>query len=280
MDGAAPKKVARKAESNTALQTLARAGYAANGVVHMLIGVIIIVIAGGGDAEGDQSGAFMAIAAAPAGFIALWILAIALCALGVWHGLEGVLARDRVAGKSTSPAPTAQRWLRRIAEWGQALVFIALGVIAASVALGARVSGEESAENASRGALALPGGSLVLGLVGVGLVSGGGAFVVRGVRRSFESRVTIPSGAFGAAVTALGIVGFVAKGIALTAIGVLLIVAAARVDPHAAGGLDGAIAALRSLTFGPVLVAGIGVGFIAYGVFCMFRARYAALQAS
>ena len=40
----------------------------------------------------------------------------------------------------------ANKWGRRAAEWGQALVFIALGLIAASVALGARPDAEKAAE--------------------------------------------------------------------------------------------------------------------------------------
>ena len=69
----------------------ARAGYAANGIVHILIGVIALVVAFGGDGATDQSGALMAIAGAPLGFVALWLIAITLCALGVWQLLEGIL---------------------------------------------------------------------------------------------------------------------------------------------------------------------------------------------
>ena len=56
---------------------------------------------------------------------------------------------------------------------------------------------------------------------------------------------------------------------------VLLLVAAVKVDPEAAGGLDAAIQTLLGLAFGPWLVGAVGIGFIAYGVFCLFRAKYA-----
>ena len=49
------------------------------------------------------------------------------------------------------------------------------------------------------------------------------------------------------------------------------------VDPAAAGGLDGAIDALLGVVGGPFLVGFVGAGFVAYGVFCFFRARYAKL---
>ena len=57
--------------------------------------------------------------------------------------------------------------------------------------------------------------------------------------------------------------------------GLLLVVAAVRTDPDAAGGLDGAVHALLALPSGPWLAGIVGAGLIAYGLFCFFRARYA-----
>lgn len=273
MDAADTKRVARKAEASPTVRRLARAGYAANGVVHVLIGIIVLVIASGGDASSDQGGALRAIASAPLGFVALWALAICLWALGTWHFFEGLLARD-LHGDT---AGLAKKWGRRVSEFGQAVVFVSLGTIAASVALGAQADSEAAAEGASREVLSVPGGSFVLGLVGVGIGIGGIAFVVMGVLRSFRKKMSIPSGALGAAVTALGVAGFSAKGVALTIVGALLIVAAVQGDAGAAGGLDGAIEALLGVAHGPLLVGGVGAGFIAYGVFCGARARFATL---
>jgi type IV secretory pathway VirB2 component (pilin) len=89
--------------------------------------------------------------------------------------------------------------------------------------------------------------------------------------------MSIPSGGLGSGVTVLGVIGFVAKGVALVVVGILLTVAAIKVDPGSAGGLDGAIRALLDVFAGPFLVAVVGAGFIAYGAFCFFRARYARL---
>ncbi|GAA3899371.1 DUF1206 domain-containing protein [Microbacterium invictum] len=265
------KAAAREAQSSTPVRVLARGGFAANGVVHLVIGIIVLVIAFGGRGESDQAGAFKAIAAAPLGYVALWLLAVLLAALGVWHLIDGLLA-DR--GRRDSDT---KKWGARISSWGQALVFLTLAVIAAAVALGARPDADDSATEASRGVLTLPFGALLLGAVGVGIGVAGIVFGVMGVRRSFRNRVTIPAGGLGTVVTTLGVVGFVAKGVALLIVGVLLIVAAVRVDPEAAGGLDAAIQALLDVTGGPFLVGLVGAGLIAYAVFCFFRARYARL---
>ncbi|GAA1934633.1 DUF1206 domain-containing protein [Microbacterium aoyamense] len=279
------RRVAREAKNTPALRFAARAGYAANGLVHILIGVIVLVVAFGGDGETDQAGAFKAIAAAPLGFAVLWILAVALWALGVWHVLEGVLARPTTTSApdaidsvvSDDTVEKASKWGVRVSEFGQAVVFIALGVVAASVALGAQPDGDTAAQDASRGVLGIPGGVFLLGAVGVGVAIGGIAFVVMGGMRSFEKKMSIPSGALGDGVKVLGIVGFIAKGIALLILGILLLVAAIKVDPDAAGGLDAAVSALIALPYGPWLASAVGVGLIVYGVFCVFRARYARL---
>lgn len=268
----AVKDVAREAASNDVVRGLARAGYAANGLMHMLIGVIVLVIAFGGRGETDQAGAFKAIAAAPLGFAALWLLALGLVGLGAWHVVAGILARG-----PGSQDGRVKRWGIRISEWGQAIVFFALGAIAIAVAIGARPDAEEAAENASRGVLAIPGGPFLLAAVGLGVGVGGIVFVAMGVLRSFEKRMSIPGDALGDAVKTLGIVGFIAKGAALTIIGVLLVVAAVTLDADTAGGLDGAVQALLALQFGPWLAGAVGVGFLAYGVFCLFRARFARL---
>ncbi|MCR2793915.1 DUF1206 domain-containing protein [Microbacterium sp. zg.Y625] len=275
-DAASPpatRQVARDVAHHPAARFGARAGYAANGVVHGLIGSIALVVAFGGTGESDQTGALKAIAEAPLGFAALWVLAVALWALGTWHLAEGVLAR----APEGDVKGAAKKWGVRASEWGQAAAFSAIGFLAAAVALGARPNAEEAAERASEGVLTIAGGSILLTLVGLGVAVGGISFVVMGVMRSFHSKLDIPDTPLGHAVVALGVVGFVAKGIALLIVGILLLASALTIDPSTAGGLDGALQVLLGMMFGPALVAVVGAGFVAYGAFCLFRARYATL---
>ncbi|MFJ6654012.1 DUF1206 domain-containing protein [Microbacterium sp. NPDC091313] len=263
------RSAARDAERNPALRLLARSGYVANGLMHGLIGTAVLVAAFGADNEADQTGAFRAVAQAPGGFVLLWAIAIGLGALAVWHGAAAIGARRRDAAKRAGVIAS---------ELGQALVFAVVGVVAAAVALGARPSAERTAEDSSRGVLAIPGGSILLALVGVGVGVAGVVFVVMGLRRSFRSKVEFPRTGWGHVLSAVGLIGFVAKGVALAIVGVLLVVAAVRLEPDTAGGIDGAVQALLRLPAGPALGAAVGVGFLAYGVFTVFRARYAKLR--
>lgn len=261
-----PKKTARRLESDPRLRTLAKAGYAATGLVHVMLGGIVLAVAFGGDGDADQSGAFRALAASPGGLAALWAVALALLALALWHA---VAALAGTAEKGT--------WPQRLSEAGQSAAFAALGVIAIVVSVGGRSDGDESVKETSSGVLAIPGGPFILGAVGIGVLVAGIAFGVIGVRRGFRKKLSVPAGAMRAVVETLGIVGYVAKGISLATVGVLLGVAAIRVDPEEAGGLDGAVRSLLALPAGALIAIAVGGGLIAYGLFCLFRARYARL---
>ena len=57
-------------------------------------------------------------------------------------------------------------------------------------------------------------------------------------------------------------------------VGGLFVTAAATRDADEAGGLDQALTTLREQPAGPALLTAIGVGFAAYGLYCIARARY------
>lgn len=265
----AAEEAAKEVTRNPVVHVLARAGFVANGLVHALTGVIALIVAFGGTGSSDQSGALKVAASAPFGFVALWMVAIALWGLAVWNLFDGVLEHGTRGAVSA-----AKKWGRRLGAWIRAVVFASLGAVAASVAIGARADGEATAESASRGVLYLPGGPLVLGLVGIVVAGVGIGFGVVAVRRGFRKKMRMPQGALGETIATLGVVGYIAKGVALLDVGILLIVAAVKVNPQAAGGLDGALQALRETDFGPVAVGVIGLGLIAYGVFLALRGMY------
>lgn len=263
------RSAARDAEANPVFRVAARSGYVANGILHLLVGALVLAVGFGAAEDADQTGAFRALAALPLGALGLGALAVGLIALGGWHLLQAVAPRH---------LSTRKRIARVAAEAPQGLVFVVIGLLSASVALGARPSAEQTTEDVSEAVLTLPIGGFVLGLAGLVVAGVGVGFVWMGVRRSFHSKVRIPAGAAGHALSALGAVGFVAKGLALGVVGALLVTAAITIEPDTAGGLDGAVSALVALPAGRLLAGLVGAGFLAYGVFTVFRARYARLD--
>jgi hypothetical protein len=273
-----PKGAARAAQDSTAFRIVARIGYVVLGILHIVIGVIAISIATGGGGEADQGGALEQIRNAPMGVALLWLIAIGLAALAIWQIAEAFLERN---------PDTKKKWGYRIKYLGTAAVYIAISITAIVFAMGGQSDSSESTQSFSAQLMATPGGVFLLVLVGLIVLGIGIAFIFRGITKAFVKYLDLPSGAgdTGAEQTAkegartgivtFGVIGYIAKGIAIGVAGVLFIVAAVTADPEQAGGLDAALHSLAELPFGPIILWIVGLGLVLYGIFCFARARYA-----
>lgn len=265
----APASAARRAQSSPAARIAARTGFAMNGLLNAAIGVIAIGIAvSGASGTADPNGALTGLAQGPGGQLIIWVIAVGMLALGLWQLASATLVRETDSKK---------RLAARVKLVGKGIAYLAIGVIAARIALSGGSGGGGGEESFTATALATPGGVVLVVLVGLGALGVGVYMVVKGVRRTFLDDLTAPSGTLRAPITVVGVVGYVARGIAFAVIGVLFIAAAVTADASQAGGLDDALAALAALPYGQVVLVAIGVGFIAYGIYSVVRARYAKL---
>ena len=268
MTTAHPRRMARSVGSSRALTVLARLGFAGSALIHLFIGFLAIRVALNQGAETDQSGAIAQIAQLPGGVVLLWIAVVGLFALALWLVIQAFLGIGYASKK---------RWVRSLVAAAKAVAYIVLGITALTFARGGSSSASSSTQQTSTGILALPGGQLLLGLVGVIAFAVGVYLVVKGARRGFVTDIVLPSGPSKRAVLVLGTVGYVAKGIAVAVVGVLFVIAAVIVNPSQASGLDGALKALAALPFGSVILVAVGVGLIAFGIYTFARARLARL---
>lgn len=270
MAGGVAAKAARNAERSRPLRFLARAGYVVSGLLHGVIGAIAISVAvGAGGGEADQSGALANLAAAPGGIALLWVMVVGLAALGLWEIIQIFVV--------IGPDPK-RKWAHRIGVFSKAVAYLTIAAITFTFASGGSTSSASSTKDFSAKLLAAPGGVIVLVVVGLGVFGIGGYFGFKGAAKKFTDDITVPSGTAGGVVTALGVVGYIAKGVALCVVGVLFVIAAATFDPSKATGLDGALKSLAALPFGAVILTVVGIGLIAYGVYSCARARLARLS--
>jgi hypothetical protein len=261
------KAAASAAQNSTVFRTLARIGYVVLGILHILIGVIAISVSTGSTAsEADQGGALEQISAAPAGGLLLWVIVLGLLALAIWQIAEAVLERN---------PDTKKKWGYRAKYIGTAIVYIAIAITALVYAVGGQSDSSDSSTTFTAKLLATPGGVVLLVLVGLVVAGLGVAFIVRGFTRAFEKYLDLPDGAAEKGIVTFGVVGYVAKGIAIGVTGILFMIAAFTHDPSQAGGLDSALHTLAGLPFGTVILWIVGAGLILYCLFCFARARYA-----
>ncbi|MFB8146736.1 DUF1206 domain-containing protein [Microbacterium sp. NPDC056003] len=260
------KTAARRAQDSTAFRIVARTGYVVLGIVHIVIGVIAISIAWGDGGEADQGGAMEQIRSTPAGVALLWAIAVGLVGLAVWQIAEAATESDPDAKK---------KWAHRVKFAGTALAYLAIAFTAAVYALGGSSDSSQSSQTFSAQLMSTPGGVLLVGLVGVIVFAIGAAFVVRGATRAFTKHLDLPSGAARKGIVGFGVVGYIAKGIAVAVTGILFVVAAFTHDPEKAGGMDAAIRTLAGLPFGVLILWVVGGGLVLYGLYCFARARFA-----
>jgi Domain of Unknown Function (DUF1206) len=268
--GKVPRKAAKSAEAasnSSELETAARAGFAASGVLHALIGAIALQLARGGNGEADVGGAVARLAARPGGPFLLWACFAACAALALWQAGNAVFGKPQARGKRLST---------RLGASGQAVAFSLLSATVLSFALGSGTNNRESSSDLTVALARLPFGPPLLVGAGLAVMATGLFFAARGVSASFRKDLFLP----GAAVPrrlliTAGSAGYVSKGLALLLVGLLVVLATVRQQPEQSTGLDGGLKALRDQPYGPHLLAALAVGLIAYGCFLILKARYA-----
>lgn len=250
---------ASRAGDHPLVEKGARLGYAASGVLHLVLGWLAIQLAWGSDSgSADQTGALKQLAENPVGGVALWLVVVGFVLLGVWQGAETV-----VVGETKD----------RVKAAAKALGYLALAGIALRVATGSGGgNSEEQTTSITAAVMESALGRVAVGAVGLGIIGVGVYHVVKGWKRKFleDLRGQPPH-----SVELAGRVGYIAKGVALGVVGVLFVVAATQDDPETAGGMDAALKSLLDLPAGPVILTAVGLGIAAFGVYSFGRSRYA-----
>ena len=258
-------QAARKAANSDGLEMAARAGFAVNGVMHLLIGAIALQVAfGSSSKDADQSGALSTLAGSSAGRVLLWVGVVGFASLALWQLSEAVLTRGRGSDRAKGAAKAV----------GKCVVYAALAFTTLKFARGGGSSSSSQSQDFTASLLEKSGGRVLVGLIGLGIIGVGVYHVIKGLTKGFrEDLVEQPA----PVVEGLAVAGYVAKGVALAVVGLLFVVAGLRKSAEGASGLDGALTTLREQPFGTVLLTVVALGIIAYGLYSFARARYARL---
>lgn len=260
--------VARVAQ-NGVFERFARAGFVMSGLVHLLIGYIAIRLAvGGSSGTADQSGAMAELSAKPGGGFALWAGGIALAVLALWRLAEAALGSSSEPGADDKKSEA----VHRVKAFSLAVVYCAFAVSAFGFARGSGTSSSAQSTGITARMMQNTAGTIALVVAGLIIIAVGGYHVYKGATQSF---LTDLKGSPSTLVRRLGTIGYLAKGLAIAAMGLLVILAVSRSDPEEASGLDGAFKTLGAQPYGAALLITAGLGIITYGVYSFVMARYA-----
>jgi hypothetical protein len=261
------ERMGRQADNSEWTDRAVRVGMVAYGIVHLTIAWLAIQLAlGNSSGNASRNGALTQLAQQPFGRFVVWVIAIGMVFLVAWKLLEAFIDSQTEDG--------AKAWLKPAVSVGKAIVYGTLGVSAFHTATGSK--SKSSTTSMTSKLMDQPFGRWLVGLVGLAVIGYGVYLAYTGYREKFLKHLDAEgrSGDAGRAYKLFGKVGYIAKGVALGAIGALFIFAAVDHKAKKSGGLDQALHKVLQQPFGPVLLFAIAVGIGCYGLFCFARARH------
>jgi hypothetical protein len=260
----------RRASNSRGMELLARAGLAARGVMYVIIGWLALQIGfGRPGGQADRSGALRLVAQTPFGSVALWLLVIGFIGMTLWRLSEAAYGGAEPGGHKTSTRLAA---LARAVFYG----FVAYGIWKFALGMGAPASTDTQSQDLTASAMRLPGGRLIVALIGLALVAGGVHLAYGALKRKFRKRLELSRmrPRTRRTVERLGQIGGIARGTVFATAGIFLVVAAARYQPQQAKGIDSSLRALASTPLGPWLLVLVALGLVTFGVYSFCEARW------
>lgn len=255
----------------------ARIGYATKGLVYVVIGILAVGAAFnvGGSTEGAR-GAILEIASQPFGRILLALTGAGLFGYSLWRFIAAGVDPE---GNGSD----AKGIMKRLGYAVSGVIYLGLAIWAARIVLGGGSgnSGGGSEDAWTAKLMAQPFGVWLVALVGAVIVAVGLHHFYRAYSASFMRRYD--HGAMNQRqrlwARRLGRFGLSARGVTFVIIGGFLIQAARQSDPSETGGLAEALRTLEQQAYGPWLLGIVAAGFVAYGAYCMSRARFSTFSA-
>ena len=239
---------------------LVRVGYAARGIVYVLLGYLALTSAG--ETSGGQNASFDFLQDVPLGSPVLYVTAVGLAAYALYKFIAAI-------GDLEHKGADAQGIAERVGYGASGGAHTVLAWSAFQFAHGDKQSaGADSGSGAASTLLAWEMGAIVLGVVGLGFVA---AAVVQGrtaITASFMRSVGAGAPSF---VCWFGRIGHAARAVVFLVIGWSLIHSAWLRNGAEAKGLGTALVSLRESQALHTIVA---LGLLMFGAFSLIVARF------
>lgn len=265
------KQVARR--NSGVIRAAAKIGFLARGLVWMTIGLLAFRLATGHSSgkQADRSGALQEIGARPFGKFLLIVIAIAFAAYALYNLVEAAFDFENKG--------VGGRLLRLV----RVILYASFAWTTYRFAVAAKLqnNNKQSTDFTSK-LMQKPAGPLLVGLVGVILIAVGAYNARKAFGKRYEEglRTFELSRTNEKAVGLIARVGYISRGAVFAVVGLLFIQAAMTHNAHKASGLDGALRRLLAVGYGRPLVALLGLGLIAFGVFSLVEAKYRRIETS
>jgi len=223
------------------------------------------------DDRADKQGALQAIVRQPLGRVLIFVMAVGFAGYALGRFVEAVLG-------PSDEANARKATFKRLGSAARGILYTALFASTAKllVSAGEGPQKDSAATDLTARVLQFPGGRLLIGAVGLGVIAAGLYIGWRGLKQKFAKKLKgyQMSPSERRWILRLGTFGNFARMVVFVIVGSLLIVAAIQSNPEQSAGIDGALRRLASHDFGPALLTVIAFGLAAYGLYSFAEARY------
>ncbi|HEX8329192.1 MAG TPA: DUF1206 domain-containing protein [Hymenobacter sp.] len=260
---------------SSGIKTMARLGFAAIGVVYLLMGILALLAATGQSegARADKEEAVQRVQDLPGGSILLGLIAFGLLGYIIWRFTQAI--RD-----TESKGSDAKGVGKRIWYIISGLFYSGLALYAGRLALNgsAQKSGDNASQTLTAKVLSWPGGNWIIMLVGLIIIGVGFYQIYRAYSGRFQKDVnasSLPAGQQNLVYRA-GQVGFTARAVVLGITGYFFLQAGQQSRAGAVGSTGEAFDFLAAM--GPLVLGIVAAGLVAYGFYMLVQAKYPVLR--
>jgi hypothetical protein len=261
---------------SSGIKALARFGFAAKGVVYLVLGTLAVMAATGvqGGKTADKEQVLQTIQNLPFGRFLLGLVAFGLLGYVIWRLVQAF--RD-----TEDKGSDAKGLARRIGYAGSGLLYTGLAYAAGRAAFSggaADQGGGSTQQSLVAKILAQPYGQWLVGAIALGVIGAGLYQIYRAYSGKFAKHVnssSLPADQQ-KIVFRTGQIGYTARGVVMAIIGYFLLQAALQSNSNQVQGTEGAFDLLASM--GPVVLAIVALGLMAYGVYMLVQAKYPVLR--
>ena len=260
-----------------------RVGWCAKGVVYAVAGILVLSVAArasgwsdppvSGQQEASPTGAIKTVASTSGGTFLLLLLALGMMLYAGWRLVSAFL-----------PGGTdAEAIVHRVGYVVSAIAYIAFAVSAVALARDSSVDpdGNRKVTDISASVMSHTAGRLVIGIIGVIVIGAGLYRAKKGLTLDVNDELNLAG--FSPArllwTKRIGAAGEIGRGIGFGLVGFFLVRSAITYVASEATGLDGALRRVAGESWGVFVVGVVGVGFVAYGVFCLLTFTRRRLEA-
>lgn len=260
------------------METLARLGYVAKGLVYGVIGILALLAAFnlGGETT-DTTGALQAIAAQPSGQILLAFIAFGLVGYVILRFLQAI-------NDSRDKGTDAKGLLIRLGYMLSGIAYISVATNAALLAIGASNSGgnDDSKQDWTAMVMQQPLGRWLVGIVGAVIIGVGFWRLYQAYKIKFRKKLKLHKLSLRQQSCLVNIsrFGLAARGVVFVMIGFFILQAAKNYEPDKVKGLDGVLLTLIQQPFGKALLVLMALGLISYALYLLLQARYRLIKTS